>query len=90
MAKHFYTALNEGLKKYLSKKLSITAEELNKKNITGQLDKKGISNETALQLYTLIDEIEFQLYTPFTENEKMKEIYERANDVIQLLNTYHS
>ena len=88
--KSFYIALNDSLKKYLSKKLSITAEELNKKNITGQLDKKGISNETAIQLYTLIDEIEFQLYTPFTENEKMKEIYERANDVIQLLNTYHS
>ena len=88
--KAFYTALNEGLKKYLSKKLAIAPEELNKKNISRQLDKKGINHETVIQLHTLMDEIEWQLYTPFTENEKMKEIYERANDVIQLLNTYHS
>jgi hypothetical protein len=88
--KLFYITLNEGLKKYLSKKLVIAPEELNKKNISRQLDKKGINNETVLQLHTLMDEIEFQLYTPFTENEKMKEIYERAYDVIQLLNTYHS
>ena len=88
--KAFYTALNEGRKKYLSKKLAIVPEELNKKNITWQLDKKGINNETVIQLHSLMDEIEWQLYTPFTENEKMKEIYERANDVIQLLNTYHS
>lgn len=88
--KAFYIALNEGLKKYLSKKLAIAPEELNKKNISRQLDKKGINNETVIQLHTLMDEIEWQLYTPFTENEKMKEIYERANDIIQLLNTYHS
>ena len=88
--KAFYTALNEGLKKYLSKKFAIAPEELNKKNISRQLDKKGINHETVIQLHALMDEIEWQLYTPFTQNEKMKEIYERANDVIQLLNTYHS
>lgn len=86
----FYLALNEALKNYLSKKLSILPEELNKKNITEQVDKKGISNETAIQLYALIEDIEFQLYTPFVENEKMKTDYERANDVVQLLNTYHT
>lgn len=87
--KAFYMSLNEGLKKYLSKKFSIAPEELDKKKITEQVDKKGIANETAMQLYSLIDEIEFELYTPFTHNEKMKEMYERTNDVIQLLNTYH-
>lgn len=87
--KAFYMTLNEGLKKYLSKKFSIAPEELDKKKITEQVDKKGIANETAMQLYNLIDEIEFELYTPFAHNEKMKEMYERTNDVIQLLNTYH-
>lgn len=86
----FYIALNDGLKNYLAKKLSIAAEELNKKNITEQVDNHGIANETAVQLYTLIDDIEFELYTPFAESEKMKEMYERANTVIQLMNTYRS
>ncbi len=86
--KSFYHELNQGLKNYLSKKFSIAPEDLNKKNISERLDKKGITNETAVQLHALMDEIEWQLYTPFVENEKMKEIYERAYDLVQLLNTY--
>lgn len=84
----FYKSLNEGLKKYLSKKFSIAPEELDKKKIIEQVDKKGIANETARQLYTLIDEIEFELYTPIAHTEKMKEMYNRTNDVISLLETY--
>jgi len=86
----FYTELNQAFKNYLSKKLSIPAEELNKKNISEQLDRKGVAHETSMQLHRLMDEIEWQLYTPFTENEKMKAAYERANEIIQLLNTYRS
>jgi len=89
-AKLFYTYLNQELKNYLAKKLSLTAEDLNRKNIAEKLDAKGISNETAVELQTLLDEIEWQLYTPFTGNEKMKSMYERANDLIQLVNTYRS
>ena len=88
--KLFYLALNEGLKNYLSGKFSILPEKLNKKNITEAADKQGISNETAVQLYGLMDAIEFQVYTPFADKEKMKELYERANDVVQLLNTYRN
>ncbi len=86
--KSFYKELNKGLKNYLSKKFDIAPEELNKKNISEQLDKKGITNEIAIQLQELMDEIEWQLYTPFVDNEKMKGINDRANDLIQLLNTY--
>ena len=86
----FYRQLNLGLKNYLSKKFGIAREQINKKNIAEQLDKKGISNETAVQLQELIDEIEWQLYTPLVDNEKMKGMYERTNDMIQLINTYRS
>ncbi len=86
--KMFYHELNQALKNYLSKKFFIATEELNKKNISEQLDKKGITNETVIKLHTLMDEIEWQLYTPFTESEQMKDFYERAYDLIQLLNTY--
>ena len=87
-AKLFYTHLNQGLKNFLAKKLALLPEELNRKNIAGQLDAKGISNETAMQLQSLIDEIEWQLYTPFADKEKMKSMYERGNELIQLVNMY--
>lgn len=88
--KLFYITLNEELKNYVSKKLSIPAEELNRRSITAKMDKVGISHETAIRLYNLIDEIEFQLYTPVVDNEKRKKLYEEANEIVQLLNTYHT
>ena len=89
-AKLFYTHLNQGLKNFLAKKLALPAEDLNRKNISEKLDAKGISNETAVELQQLMDEMEWQLYTPFADNEKMKTMYDRASDLLQLINTYHS
>ncbi|MEO6540295.1 MAG: BatD family protein [Ferruginibacter sp.] len=86
----FYTQLNLGLKNYLSKKFAISAEELNRKNIVERLDAKGVSNETAVQLQQLLDDIEWQLYTPYVNNEKMQELYDQTADMIQLLDTYKS
>lgn len=84
----FYTQLNAGLKNYLSKKFAIPAEELNRKQIAERLDAKGIDNATVVQLQKLLDEIEWQLYTPFVANEKKKEHHDKAHDVIQLMNMY--
>jgi hypothetical protein len=86
----FYTQLNLGLKNYLSKKMAIPAEELNRKNIVEHLDAKGVSNETAVQLQKLLDDIEWQLYTPFVNNEMMQELYNHTADMIQLLDTYRA
>ena len=84
----FYARLNMDFKNYLSKKLALPAEELTRKNIAEKLDAKGISIETSVELQKLLDEIEWQLYTPFADNEKMKSIHERANELVQLMNTY--
>lgn len=86
--KLFYLTLNEELKKQVSKKLSIPSEELNRRTITAQMDKMGISHKTAIMLHDLIDDIEFQLYTPVVENENRQALYEKANEIVQLLNTY--
>lgn len=86
----FYRNLNRELKEYLSKKLKLPTEELNKKNIAEQLDMQGISNDVSISLLKLIDEIEWELYTPFANREKMKDMYERSSDLIQLMNTYRS
>ena len=58
------------------------------KSITASSIVFVVSSETAVQLQQLTDEIEWQLYTPFVDNTKMKTMYDRAHDLIQLLNTY--
>ena len=84
----FYTTLNQSLKQFLTDRFNIKPEALNKKTISEQMDKAGISNETCLQLQKLMDEIEWQLYTPIADNEQMQQIYLRANELLQLINTY--
>jgi hypothetical protein len=84
----FYRKLDGELKQYLSYKLGIAKADLNKKIICEELDKAGITNATCLELVELMNEIEWQLYTPFSGTEKMQQLYGRSNEMIQLLNTY--
>ena len=84
----FYRELNLGLKNYLSKKLRLPIETINKKNIIEELDKKNITVNTSIQLQQVLNDIELQLYTPFPEKEKMQGLYNAADDIIQMLDTY--
>lgn len=84
----FYNELNHGLKSYLSKKLNLPIETINKRSITEQLDKKNISINTSIQLQQVMNGIELQLYTPFAETDKMQELYNSTAAIIQLLDTY--
>lgn len=86
--KTFYISLNEELKNFISKKFSIPAEELNRRNITHRMDKVGIPNYTALQLYQLIDEVEFELYTPVPAEDKRQALYDRAGEVVEAINAW--
>ena len=83
----FYSLLNTELKNYLSHKLAVHPAEINTKDIAAIMDKKNISNDTSLQLQQLLQEIEWQLYTPFERNEKTNELYQKTHDIIQLINT---
>ncbi len=87
-SKQFYTTLNQSFKNFLSHKLNIPQEELNKKTINERMDKKNIAIETSLQVQQLLDEIEWELYTPFSDTSKMQQVYDRANELVQMLNTY--
>lgn len=87
-SKQFYTTLNQSFKNFLSHKLNIPQEELNKKTINEKMDKKNIAIETSLQVQQLLDEIEWELYTPFSDTSKMQQVYDRTNELIQMLNTY--
>lgn len=85
----FYSILNQELKTYLSHRFSIPVQEINVKKILAAMDVAGIDNEIALQIQQLIKDIEWQLFTPFERNESMNELYNRAQSLLQLIQTYH-
>lgn len=83
----FYNQLNHSFKNYLSNKLGIAIEELNKKSINEKMDARSIPLHTSLQVNALMDEIEWQLFTPSADSEKMQEMYERATALVQEINS---
>ncbi|MEP6711328.1 MAG: BatD family protein [Ferruginibacter sp.] len=84
----FYILLNREMKTYLAYKFSLNIAEINAKNITVAMDKFSMDNTMALQLQQLMQDIEWQVYTPFEQTEKRNEIYSRSQALIQLINTY--
>jgi hypothetical protein len=81
----FYSTLNNSLKEYLSKKLDIPFAELNRKRIFEKLDKYNVGLGTTLILGSLLDSIELSLYAPSGESGQTVTDYERANELVALL-----
>ena len=81
----FYSIINEEMKSFLSKRFNFNVENLNSKTLSAVMDKAGIDNDTILQTQRLIQDIEWQLYTPFERNEAINEMYTRAQNIIQVL-----
>jgi len=82
----FYKALNNELMKFLASKLQIPLATINKKRIAEEADKKGITVYTTLQIQQLLDDIEWQLYTPLATEEKMQDMYNNADAIVHALN----
>ena len=83
----FYEALNKELRKFLSDKLQVPLATINKKRIAEEADKKGVAVYTSLQIQQLLDDIEWQLYTPLAAEDKMQDMYNNANAIAHALNT---
>lgn len=82
----FFSSLNQSMKEYLSKKLDIPYVELSKKRINEALDKKGANVHTSQLVCSLLDDIEMNLYAaPMAAHVQMQEVYEKANEVLGLI-----
>ncbi len=81
----FYSVLDTSLKRYLSVKLKVPAEELTKKRLNEELDKCNVSLGTSLKLSSLLEDIDLHVYTPLSNTNHLKETYEKASEVISLL-----
>ncbi|MEI9935424.1 MAG: hypothetical protein WDM71_11385 [Ferruginibacter sp.] len=82
--KDFYPTLNKELRNFLAVHFNLPIDEINKKRMADEMDKRNISIANSLQLQKLMDDIEWHLYTPFADQNKMQEIYGRA-DIIDTL-----
>ena len=81
-SKGFYEALNKELRQFLATQLAVPLETINKKRIAEALDSKGVTISTSLQVQQLLNDIEWQLYTPFVDENKMEEMYQAANTIV--------
>ena len=84
----FYRQLNSELKQFFANRFNVTAESVNSRQIASILDQNNISNETALQVQQLLQTLEWKVYTPFERDEELRIIYDKAQDIIHLVNTY--
>lgn len=85
-SKGFYAALNKELQQLLSTQLNMPIETvINKSALEIALNNKGLSAEQQDQIQQLLDDVEFQLYTPFAEDNKMMATAQMAQAVRLLL-----
>ena len=84
-AHNFYPVINNCLRTYLSVKLNFPEKELNKKKINELLDKYNVGVGTTLMLTSLLENIEINLYAPLSPANQMQEVYEKASEVVSLL-----
>ena len=73
------------LKKYLSAKFKVPAEELTKKRVIEELDKCNVGIGTSFLLSSLMEDLELNLYAPPSNVNHLKEVYEKASEVVSLL-----
>ena len=84
-SRQFYKVLDVSLHKYLSERLKVPAEELNKKKINERMDKFSVGVGTTLLVNSLLEDIELNLYAPVSSESQMQEAYEKASEVVSLL-----
>lgn len=81
----FYQTLDASLKNYLAAKFNVPLTELSKKRLNEELDKCNVGLGTSLMLTSLLNEVELNLYTPATNIVELKNVFEKASEVVSLL-----
>lgn len=79
----FCLLLNQGLKKYFADFLNCNETELNKKAILEKLQAKNLPKSTIEETEQLMDNIEWQLYSPASDHQKNSIVLEKIKQLIQ-------
>ncbi len=84
-SKGFYEALNKEVRVFLSAYFHILPEEINKKRIAEEMDKKEIPFAITIKMQQLLEDIEWQLYSPLHTNPHLEESFSNAEEMIYSL-----
>jgi len=82
----FYSEVNRAIWKAVADALNLPASELNKYNISLQLQTRGWQPETISSLKDILNECEMKLYTPDYNTENMQLLLQQAEALIDKLN----
>jgi hypothetical protein len=83
----FFEEVSKALFGYLSDKLNLQLSELNKDNILELLQRKNVSETCTSQIIAVLDQCEFARFAPGDPVETMDDIYNKATEAINLLET---
>lgn len=84
----FYDEMLRALWGYFSDKLSMPVSSLSRDNISSSLVSRGIPQELAEKVITLIDECEMAKYAPAVSSEEMRAIYQHGSRIIDHIESY--
>ncbi len=83
----FYRILNTEMKLFLARKFGRNGHEINFKFLLNALDGANVDNNLALRIQKLMQDLEFQIYTPFVQSEQRNQMYSRSHQLIQEINS---
>lgn len=78
----FYAELHKAILGFVSDKLNIQVEDLNKDNISSELEAGGVRRQLIDRFVNLLDACDYSRYSPDTENKSMAEHYSEALELI--------
>ena len=82
----FYEEILKAMLGYVSYKLNIAASELNRDNINGILQQRGINDDLIQSFIAVLDTCEYARYAPdSSKNEEMDKLYRSSLEVITKL-----
>ena len=83
----FYEELHKALLGFISDKLNIGVEDLNKENISSRLIEGGVAQELVDSYISLVDACEYARYSPDSGNEAMTTHYNEAVRIISSIDS---
>jgi hypothetical protein len=81
----FYRELNRAVWKAVSDRLDLPASELNKYNMTRQLEARGWNADITRSLENILNECEMNLYTPAYDTYNMQQLLKQAESLLSVL-----
>ncbi|MCQ2143214.1 MAG: BatD family protein [Bacteroidales bacterium] len=83
----FYESLHKALLGFAGDKLSMSSAELSKDNLSENLSAAGVPGELVSEFIGLLDACEYARYAPVSGHEAMQAHYDKAENVISMMDS---